>query len=119
MAIAAPWAMDHAPAAVDGLLEPEPPERSDAISRKKDAGADLLLLARALHDLGGEPPLPKRTRQRQPGDSPADDQNSRSPGHPSLPARPLGGVGGRVRRPSVRPRAGAMPRMRATFPSEK
>ena len=103
---------DHASAAVDGLLEPEPPERSDAIGRKKDAGADLLLLDRALYDLGGEPPLPKRPRQRQPGDSPADDQDSRSSEHRCSAGTPARGRQAPSPSPERAPEGGAMPRMR-------
>jgi hypothetical protein len=48
---------DPAPAAQDGLVEPEPPERSNAIGREKEAGADLAPFTLALHDLGGDPTL--------------------------------------------------------------
>jgi hypothetical protein len=36
----------------------EHPERSDTIRRKKEASADMFLIACALDNLGGEPPLP-------------------------------------------------------------
>jgi hypothetical protein len=49
---------DPAPAAQDGLVEPEHPEHSDTIGREKEAGADLVPFALALDDLGGEPTLP-------------------------------------------------------------
>ena len=49
---------DRAAAALHGFVKPEHPERSDTIGRKKEAGADMLLIAGALDDLGGEPPLP-------------------------------------------------------------
>jgi hypothetical protein len=49
---------DPAPAAQDSLVEPEHPEHSDTIGREKEAGADLVPFALALHDLGGEPTLP-------------------------------------------------------------
>ena len=49
---------DPAPAAQDGLVEPEHPEHSDTIGREKEAGADLVPFALALHDLRGNPMLP-------------------------------------------------------------
>jgi hypothetical protein len=49
---------DRTPAALQGFVKPEHLERSDTISRKKEASASMLLIARALDDLGGEPTLP-------------------------------------------------------------
>jgi hypothetical protein len=49
---------DRTAAALHGFVKPEHPERSDTIGRKKKASADMFLIARALDDLGGEPPLP-------------------------------------------------------------
>jgi hypothetical protein len=72
---------DRAPAAPHGFLKPEHPERSDTIGRKKEAGAAMLLFARMLDDLGGEPPLPEGPRERQPGNSSADDQDPWSAVH--------------------------------------
>jgi hypothetical protein len=66
---------DRAPAALHGFVNPEHAERSDSIGWKKEAGADMLLFARALDDRGGEPPLPQGPREREPGYSAADDQD--------------------------------------------
>ena len=66
---------DRTPVALHGFVKPEHPERTDTIRRKKEASADMFLIARALDDLGGEPPLPQCPRERQPGNSAADDQD--------------------------------------------
>ena len=49
---------DRTAAALHGFVKPQHPERPDTIGRKKEASADMFLIARALDDLGGEPPLP-------------------------------------------------------------
>jgi hypothetical protein len=71
---ALPW--DHTPAALHGFVKAEHSERSDAIGWKKEASAGMfLIISRALDDLGGEAPLPQCPRERQPGNSAADDQD--------------------------------------------
>ena len=72
---------DRAPATPHGFVKTQHPECSDTIGRKKEAGADRLLFARMLDDLGGEPPLPECPLERQPGNSSADDQDPWSAVH--------------------------------------
>jgi hypothetical protein len=49
---------DRAATALHEFVKPKHPERSNTIGRKKEAGADMILFDRALHDLGGKLSLP-------------------------------------------------------------